>query len=91
MNRKVSALLTDRVHTTGNLCLRLPFLMHAAMVPLYHQWDDLLLNASFDERFTFKETKNDLNPTILAAIAIMCVGDLNQTPLTNGNNLADAR
>ena len=40
--------------------------------------NDLVLNASIDERFAFKETKNDLNPTILTATAIMCVGDINR-------------
>ena len=30
--------------------------------------------------------KNDLNSTILAATAIKIVGDLDRTPLTNGNN-----
>ena len=60
--------------------------IHAAMVPHHHRWNELLLNASLEERFAFKETKNDLNRTILAATAIMCVGDLDQTPLTNGNS-----
>ena len=60
--------------------------IYAAMVPHYHQWDDVLLNAAIEERFVFKETKNDLNPTIFATTAIMCVGDLDQTPLMTGNS-----
>ena len=31
--------------------------IYAATVPHYHRWDDLVLNASIDERFAFKETK----------------------------------
>ena len=54
--------------------------IYVVTVPHYHRWDDLLLNTSFDERFAFKETKNDLNPTILAATAIKCVGDQPQLP-----------
>ena len=66
--------------------------IYAATVPHYHRWDDLVLDASIDERFAFKETKSDLNHTILAATAIMCVGNLDRTPQNNGNNyLANAR
>ena len=59
--------------------------IYAAMVPHYCRWGDLLLSASLEERFASKKPKNDLNPTILAATAIMCVGDLNRTPLMNRN------
>ena len=33
------------------------FSIHAAIGPHYHRWDDLLVNASLEERFAFKETK----------------------------------
>ena len=64
---------------------------YATTVPHYHRWDDLVLNASIDD-LRSKKPKNDLNHTILAATAIKCVGNLDRTPLTNGNNyLANAR
>ena len=61
-------------------------IIYSAMVPHYHWQDEMLLNISFHEQFTFKEPKNDLNPTILAATTIIYMGDLDRTPLTNGNN-----
>ena len=36
---------------------KLAISIYAATVPHYRRWDDLVLNASIDERFAFKETK----------------------------------